>query len=241
MNSFVQLQYDLEQMLLSADALTNTNVVAYRKLRLQSEIDWSSIWTNPRNGRAGCGVLVEMPAFEVQSPNVQGPIGDLVLSCAVIEEPNLNYEPTGGTLLSAEQVCQIILDQAHQWAVVGSGVLYADVRAIADAPEFQGLLAYRVRLKLKQSRVQTQRVALPTVSESALTVTLACATPGAAIYYTQDGSFPGPSNPGATQYQAPFQQTGQTLRYCAFCLGFVQSAVGYLFNPAAPVTPPSFP
>jgi hypothetical protein len=241
MNSFIQLQYDLEQMLLSADALASINIVAYRKLRMQSEIDWSSIWNNPRNGRSGCGILVETPAFEVQSPNVSGPIGDLVLSCAVIEEPNLNLEPAGGTLLSSEQVCQIILDQAHQWAVVGSGTLYADVQAIAGAPEFKGLVAYRVRLRIKQARVQTQRCALPTVSETTLTVTLACATPGAAIYFTQDGSYPGPGNPGAAKYGAPFQQTGQTLRYCAYAANFVQSAVGYLFNPAAPVTPPSFP
>jgi Chitobiase/beta-hexosaminidase C-terminal domain len=238
MNSFVKLQYFLEQMLLSAGALSSVNIVAYRKLRLQSELDYSTVWQTPRNGRSGCGVLVEMPQFRVESPNVTGPIGDLVLSCAVLEDPDMNLAPATGTLLSAEEVSQTILDLAHQWGIDGVGAIYADRQAIEDAKEFQGLLAYRVSLRTRMVRDQTPRCALPAITESNLTVTLACATEGATINYTQDGTFPGPSNPGAQQYSEPFQQTGHELYWCAFAPGCNPSAVGYAFNPSASLTPP---
>jgi Chitobiase/beta-hexosaminidase C-terminal domain len=238
MNSFVKLQYFLEQMLLSADALASVNIVAYRKLRLQSELDYSTVWQTPRNGRSGCGVLIEMPSFRVDKPNVPGPIGDVVQTCAVLEDPDMNLAPATGTLLSAEEVAQTILDLAHQWGIDGVSSLYADYQAIEDAKEFQGLLAYRVNFRTMMTRQQTQRCAQPTISETALTVTLTCTTPNAAIYYTQDGTFPGPSNPGAALYAAPFLQTGQELYWCAFAPGYNPSAVGYAFNPSASLTPP---
>lgn len=220
------------QALLSSDQLVNINIVSYYKLRLQSEIDYSSIWENPRNGRSGCGILVEIPRFEVHSPNVSGPIGDIVHTLVVIEEPNLNFSPATGTLLTAYQVAQQALDILHQLPIGGSGTLYASARAIEDAPEFQGLMALRVKLNQKEARTQTPRVALVQVVELAGLVTLSCATPNSAIYWTLDGTFPGPSNPGAAKYVAPFQtQSGQTIRYAAFSLGYVQSAVGYLLNP----------
>lgn len=228
-------------MLLSADVLASVNVVAYRRLQLQGEIDYSTIWQTPRNGRSGCGILVEVPSFRVTRPNVPGPIGDLILSCAVVEDPDMNKAPATGTLLKAEVVSQIILDLAHQWGITGTGTMYAYAEAIKDAAEFKGLRAYRVKLQMTQVRVQTSRCALPTLSETGLTVTLTCSTAGAAIYYTQDGSFPGPSNPGAVLYNGPFQQTGQMLYWCAFAPGYNPATVGLAVNSSAALTPPQYP
>jgi len=230
---FTQLQDDLLQVLLSSDTLANVNIVSYYKLRLQEEINYSAVCLTPRNGRAGCGVVIEVPTFEVNSPNVTGPIGDIVHSLVVVEEPTMNHEPTNGTLLTAYQVAQILLDVLHQWSNGGSGQVYAAARAIADEPAFQpGLLALRVQVKQKEVRAQTPRCAQPIVSETTGFVTLACATPGATMYYTLDGTAPAPSNPGAQKYVAPFQtQSGQTIRYAAWAAGFNGSSWGYLQNP----------
>ncbi len=183
MNDFVELQEDLTQGLLAEPGLRFINVVQYRKLRLQSEIDWSTVYTTPRNGRAGCGILVEMPAFEVLHPNVSGPVGNLVLSCVALEEPNLNFGPATGTQMSAEAVSRFILDSSHQWEIGGAGVMSAvreairglwrteDLRgvmgpgtlrdAIWDAQRFEGLVAYRVKLQMQAEATPVARVSRP--------------------------------------------------------------------------------
>ena len=230
MNDIVQLQSDVGEALLSHEGLASVNVVQYRKLRVQSEVDLGAIYAVGRNGKSGCGVLVEMPTFEVSHPNLPGPSAELVITCAVLEEPNLNLEPTGGTGLSAEDVAQRVLDSLHGLDLEGTGALYADKRAIQPAEEFQGLVAYRVALRLRSLRPQTARVATPTIVEAGLNVTLTCATAGAAIYYTMEGSFPGPSNAGAVLYAESFTMTGAVLRWAAYKSGMVGSNVGEAVN-----------
>ena len=144
----------------------------------------------------------------------------------------MNMDPITGTICSAEWVAQTILDISHQWAIEGHGTAYADGQAIAEALDFDGLVAYRVKLRLKQARTQSKRVAMPTITESQLTVTLACDTPGSTIYYTMDGSFPGPSNAAATVYAAPFQMTGQDLYWAGYAPNMIPSAVGHAQNPS---------
>lgn len=244
----VRIQEDLAQGLLSEPALACIHIVPYRKLRLRSEVEWSAVYTTPRQGRAGCGVVVEMPSFEVPHPGVPGPVGNLVLSCVVVEEPNLNCDPAAGTRLSAETVAQFILDSSHQWEIGGVGVMSAvkeairglwrteDVRGMVgqgslrevvwDAQRYHGLVAYRVKLQMQAAGVPLPRVATPAAQAGGLEVTLTCATAGAEIYYTLDAGFPGPGNGAAVKYQAPFTLTGAGLRYAAYKPGWVRSHVG---------------
>ncbi|MGO8678051.1 MAG: chitobiase/beta-hexosaminidase C-terminal domain-containing protein [Limisphaerales bacterium] len=246
MNDFVELQEDLTQGLLAEPGLRFINVIQYRKLRLQSEIDWSTVYTAPRNGRSGCGILVEMPAFEVLHPNVSGPVGNLVLSCVALEEPNLNYAPATGTQMSAEEVSKFILDSSHQWEIGGAGVMSAVREAIRglwrtenlrvvgegtlrdaiwDAQRFAGLVAYRIKLQMQAAATPVGRVNPPAAQTRPSGVSLSSATMGAEIFYTWDGSFPGPGNPRATKYSAPFPPAGPVLRYAAYKPGMFRSSV----------------
>jgi hypothetical protein len=55
------------------------------------------------------------------------------------------------------------------------------------------------------------------------TITLTCARPGAAIFYTTDGTMPSPRN--GTLYTAPFALgSGITLRARAFLAGYLSGA-----------------
>lgn len=66
------------------------------------------------------------------------------------------------------------------------------------------------------------RVATPTGSDaSGATVTLSCATPGAAIFYTTDGSNPIPRT--ATLYTAPFLITNARVKARAYLAGYLRS------------------
>jgi hypothetical protein len=238
MVNFIQLQNDVTLALLASDQLANINVVQYRKLRLQSQVDLSSVYTGVRNGVSGCGILVEMPAFTVDKPNLLGPVGMLEFTLAVIEEPNINMTPatgagaTGGTQLSAEDVAQIIQDELHGLEIAGLVQLWAAPHAIVPIHAYDaacpGTVQYRVHFSMRYNRDQTPRVAMPVPSQAGDTVTLTCATNGATIYYTLDGTtpVPPPTNPGAQIYTAPVQMvSGQTLRARAFLAGMTGSGV----------------
>lgn len=232
MINFVQLQDDVTLALESAERLASINIVQYRKLRLQSEIDWSSIWQTVRNGRSGGGLLVEMPTFEAPHPNLPGPDRDLTVSVVGIEEPNLNFSPATGTLLSCEEFTQIALEELHQLLIEGLGGLYAAKTAFREAPEFQGVVAYRASLFMRGPQAPLARVALPTIIEAGLNVTLATTTAGATIFYTLDGTFPGPANPGAMQYLGAFDMvSGQTVRWAAYLTGLMGSHIGQAVAP----------
>jgi len=68
-------------------------------------------------------------------------------------------------------------------------------------------------------------VAVPTVSMSGAAATLACATSGAAIKYTLDGSNPKNSATAATYSAAVTLAAGQTIRFYASKAGLVNSCI----------------
>lgn len=212
MTDYVQLQEDVTHLLLSAPPLERISVVQFRKLRLESELSLDALWQTYRAGRCGAGILVEMPVVNVASPNVSGPAVNLILPLAVIEEPNTNFAPATGTLMSAEEIAQIIFDLLHLQAIEGLGTLRAN--AIREAAEFPpGLVAYRVELQLTAAGEQTARCAAPVISVAGGVATITTGTGGAEIRYTLDGSFPGASNPAALLYAGPFPvESGQIIR-----------------------------
>lgn len=231
MTDFVQLQEDLTQALLSATQLANINIVQLRKLRLQSEVDSAVIYTKQRNGKAGCGILVEMPTGEVKKPNVPGPELTLVCSFLVVEQPMINLNPTTGTQMTAEEALQNVLDIFHQWQVDDMGAFYAAPKPFEPVDATPGTVAYRVRFTLASPKQPTVRLTQPSIAENALEITLANSAdnPDAAIYYTTDGSYPAKTevNPGSTLYTVPFTvNSGDTIRWAAYRDGNTQSDVG---------------
>lgn len=213
MTNIVQLQEDITHALLSAETLLPVNIIQWRKMRMESDIALETIWQTPRAGRSGAGIIVEMPEFVVDKPNLAGPQAAILLPIAVLEEPNLNMSPATGTNLSAEEIAQYILEALHGVRFNGSVgfTLFAAPQAIQPADEFPGVLAYRVRLAVTFPREQRNRVDMPAILVDTLTVTLSCGTADAVIHYTLDSTFPGPSNPSALIYEGPFTVDSGTL------------------------------
>lgn len=226
MTDYVTLQDDLTALLKSADTLSTVNVVQYRKLRLQAELDASALWQTPRNGKSGVGILVQMPEIETVHANLPGPEFTTRLNFDVVEEPNINMDPTVGSLLSAEEVAQRVAELLHGYGGGNwGGALFARGPVIQPASDWpEGLLAYRVQLNLKLVRTQTARVATPTITEDHGEITLACTTADSVIYVTADGSFPGTGNPLASIYTVPWAAVaGQSIRAAAYADGLLPS------------------
>jgi len=187
------------------------------------------VYITPRvlaNGRRGLGIIVEKIEFEVTRPNLNGPQGDMILTCLILEDRLSNNSPAKGTLVPGDHAAQKILDLLHNQPIHPFGHFYADTRAIQEATDFQPLDAWRVRLRMTSSRTQTARVATPVAAEADGLVTLTCATEDARIYYSLDRSFPGPSNPAALEYAAPFAvEAGDEIFFAAFKTGYSQSSI----------------
>ncbi len=232
MSSILEIiQDDCADKLNSEDLFSTISVVAVRKLQIVSEIARRLPHLTVKNSKVGCGVLVGMPVIDVVDPNVPGPQLEVRLPFRVQENPTIN-QGSGGTQKSAEEVALNILKIVHQFQLAGFVGFYGDKGAITPNTEFEGLVTYDVTLTGRLGTTPLTKCAMPTIAEATLTITLACATSGAAIYYTADGTFPGStnlvSNGGtAVLYTVPFAVTsGTVVRYAAFKTGLIGSDVG---------------
>lgn len=224
----IRLQEDIYFGLLSSDLFAAFNIVQYRKMRVQSEIDFSTIWLTSRaNNKSGIGILLEMPTVSVNNAYLPGPQKCLTFSAVVLEQPTINMGDTG-TQVSAEDLAELLLDFLHHWIIDASGNLLAEKVAIKPADEFREVVAYRVRFTVIRSPEVIQRVDCPTLTSPAQTFSIAngANTPTAAIYYTLDDSFPGPGNPAAHLYAAPVTvPSGTWVRLAAYVAGLLPSTV----------------
>jgi hypothetical protein len=230
-SNFIKFQNFVAHYLTSYSALDKINIVTREMLMAdESRLPDDTLaievlaYITPRNGRQGAGIIVEKPGFDVSSPNLPGPEGDITLEILVLEDRLTNQGPTEGTQLAADQIAQTIMDALHWQQFEGFGQMFCDRAAMTEAKEFQPLSAYRLRFRLRMPRGQTTKVEQPTISEAALEITLACATSGAQIYFTTDGTFPGSSNAAAQLYSAPFTVTaGTVINAAAFKDGLTPS------------------
>ncbi len=229
-SDFIKLQKFAAQALLCDTELDRINIATRDEIiasedklpdaTLAAEV---LVYITPReggDGRTGCGIIIEKPEFQVNHPNLPGPEGDILLTLLVLEDPITNYGPETGTQLPAHQVSQRILEVLHGYQIEGFGQMFADTRAMQSAQDFEPLRAYRVNLRIRMPRLQDARVATPTITEDNGSITLACATTNARIFYTTDSTFPGICNPGATEYTEPFNaEVGDVIHAAAYYEG----------------------
>jgi hypothetical protein len=183
-----------------------------------------------RAGKVGACVLVRKPVLDVVDPNVPGPRCAVVQQMIILEHPTINAQ-SNGTGKSAEQLAIASLRLCHHWVPYGVSQVFVGERdAILPDDGFPGLSAYVVTLTSFIGLVPSVRVQRPTIDFSVgaapATVTLACGTVGAAIWYTTDESYPSSVNPAATLYSVPFvQATAATIRAAGELAGHDQGDV----------------
>lgn len=246
MIDLVQCQKDLTGILLSAKLLLTVNVKSYREMRIKQELDYNTLLTTARNGKSGAGILVLMPEASGNNPSVSGPVLAWKFGIVVLEMDAINMNATGGTLLNAETIAQIVMDVLHLEADERLGTFGVDRGAVAKETEyvFPGCIGYRVTLNLTSGRsVQTPRVssiqcAVDNVPVTLLTaiagvLTMTSATVGTRIRYTLDGSFPtdiNGDNTAALDYDPanpPTLASGDIVRAAGYADGMNKSASRY--------------
>lgn len=244
MIDLVQAQAELVSVLLSAQGLQTINTVSYRKMRISGELDYRSLLTTARNGKAGAGIIVLMPTAADNNPSVSGPVLGWTFGIVILEMDAVNMNATTGTLIASETITQIVMDILHLFADELLGTFNVDRTAVQDEKEyvFPGCIGYRINLILSSGRTgQTPRVSalqcsvnsvpVSSLSTNAGTLTILTATPNARIVYTTDGSFPTDTNgdnPVTQAYGGPFViNSGDTIRVVGYADGMINSAARY--------------
>ena len=214
-----RVQDDLLAKLLSEPELQHVTVVEHTKLLTGSETQVAAVWMQSRNDKLGTAIVVAAPWFENEAAATAMTKVLLVMPLWVICHPDTALATAAGSGVSAEAAVLTARRLLRGWAVEGVGSFFTEGRSFEQfqPPANLDVVGYQLLLKCTLLQADCARVAVPTFSQSGSTVTLACVTASSTIYYTLDGSFPGPGNSAALTYASPFTVTsGQTVRAAAY-------------------------
>lgn len=235
--SIALLQEDIGFKLNSEAFFANINVQLERKELYSSEVAVATVWETVKGGASGVGVIVAMPKVNVQAPD--GPIEFVCRQMiTVLEEPNINQTTGTGTQIFAEDIGVYIAQLLHEFGLAQNITLYADGETMVPNREYKDIRGVDVHLNYKFTPGELNACATVPISfapgSGAYQVTLSCATSGATILYTTDGSFPGAANGAAQTYNGQFNVPyGTQVRAAAYKTGLVGSAVWTETAPSA--------
>ncbi|WP_009964074.1 chitobiase/beta-hexosaminidase C-terminal domain-containing protein [Verrucomicrobium spinosum] len=218
------LQEDVYGRLANDVFFSDIPVLLARKGLVDSDVELALSGLNEKDGKAGSCVIVLMPEVDAPEGESPGPVIEVVQSFQVIVRPLIADDTaSGGVGKNAEQIGVNVLNLLHRYVPRRVGnVLTADKKPMRplQAP-VQGEVHYLVVLRLRTGLDRVRKVMEPQITPGE-TITLTCGTAGAEIYWTADGSYPGPANEAATLYSGPITLPPETV----FPIDF--QAVAYL-------------
>jgi hypothetical protein len=158
------------------------------------------------------GVIIAPVSFKSTVPNLPGPFFDKVkMSIFVTENNTLNRQ--GDSFVTAQNLTVLVAAALHRFAPAGINerVIVTDILPVPfpkpDDDNQPTLNMWYVEGTCGGGIGYNKGVIAPVTfaSVDSTHVTLSCVTPGAAIWFTLDGSHPNPANP--TAHLAVMQQT----------------------------------
>lgn len=221
-----RFQDHLLAKLLSEPLLNSVAIVSFRK---QITLDTASR-TAPhlagRNGKVGSGILINLPSADPTDDDLGGAQMIANVSLDILNKDDLALVLSNGSQLTAEDVVAIVWFLLHQWLHQGTGAGNWFVSGFDPIEDQRGAYGYRLILTVRFANDQPAKCANVIAVVAGGHATLTCATAASAVYYTLDGSFPGPGNSAAVLYAAPFAvSSGQTLLTAAYKASYIGSDV----------------
>jgi hypothetical protein len=222
-------QDDLTERLESDEVFAQTvKVFSQRKGITENDVMTALGAVNSINGKAGLVVIVLMPQLIPDAPDAPGPRYYVRYPIQVIDWPTYR-RVQGGNQISAETIAQRVRQVVHGTQFGRGQSLYFDGLETAPMAE-QTQVSYIIFFRRLGNDPQLARPAnvvfSPKSGTAPLTVTLTCATVGVDIWYTTDGSYPGPENENSTLYMGPVAiASGLTMRASAVITGSQQGDV----------------
>ena len=188
-----------------------------------------------KSGRVGVAVIVLQILADDDYPEVG--LGPMTLRPAfqVVENVELN-KGANGTQKSARRVARRIRDVIKTLSLGGIVTEFKPDKPAIEPVELAAELgktvrAYQVNFVTYESddepAGQVDPPQFAAVDGPTPQVEITCATAGAAIWYSLDGSYPAPGRPGASLYTAPLDipEAGLTVRAACYQAGLIASQV----------------
>ena len=166
-------------------------------------------------------VLVDWLSLHNTNPDTPGPwFSQGIFLVEIMENPALNL--TGPDV---DEVAENAANVLHLAMLESQNTAVVETITKADNDDLRRNVR-QVRLTFPlgfQPRVlpALEEVTIYPLTQGSQSVTLACLTPGAALFFTLDGSYPSPRNPSASLYVSPVGvSSGQLLQARAWRAGY---------------------
>ncbi len=231
------LQEDVAAVLAATPSLSGATVLADNQGDIEN-LTLRALGTRTEsNGKMGLVVIVLLPEVMDTEANLPGPQVLVEVKVQVIEQVLVNRDETSGTGIRSSQAALRVLAALHLLNL-GKQILYSDKQAVKPVPVKTGYVSHAVTLRAKDPslagalKTAALGVTLDTSnstmgSPSHAVIILDCATEGATIYYTADGTYPSPAT--AEVYVAEtgieMPEVGTVVRAAAFAPGHNPSDV----------------
>jgi hypothetical protein len=225
-NIFYLLQTDVKERLENDAFFSDVKVLLKRDGVTEQEVEIATGPQSKKAGKTGACCIVIMPEIPDTEGEGPGPSFPIEISVQVVEAPATNDLASVGTGKKAERIAFNVLNLLHLYSPFHLGsTLVSRKRPIRPFEIGRSdWVSYLVSLEMRSSCDRTNKVANPNISVVGTTVSLTCATVGAFIYYTTDGSYPGAANAEAVLYAAPFEAApGTMVRAVAYLANFIPS------------------
>lgn len=229
-DDFLELMQMEIVALLQADEVIGTLPVLHERIGgvLEEAAKAVSVYTEG-SGKTGVCVIALQPIADDEMPAAPGGILETEWTVLVLEEPAVNDVAGSGHQLKALKIARRILRVMKLYQAGGLATTFVPAKKGCIVPVGNPLasVAYEVRMRCTETSAGTMlKAATPVISPASgaapQTITLTCATTGASIYYTTDGTLPRSGH--GVLYAAPFSMgAAGMVRARAYKTGYIGS------------------
>jgi hypothetical protein len=179
-----------------------------------------------RNGKVGAGIIIGLPVADPAKADndIPGAQFESRIPLDILVKDDISLVVSNGAGITAEQIAITVWLLLSQFLNQATGSGNWTIEGWDPIEDKKGAYGYRIVIVARGAEDQPAKVAAPTANFAGGNCTLTTATGGAIIYYTTDGTFPGPWTAPAgytanssQAYSAPFSApTGTQICACAF-------------------------
>jgi hypothetical protein len=158
-----------------------------------------------------CGLAIAIGSAKGKPTNRNGStlLEDLTFLIQIVEHKGNNMSATIGTLIHCDDAFEELRVLIDNWSPNGHSAFQVREWEEDDYGD-PALRGWVVEVLItNQAPRQLVKVARPVITDGETTLTMTCATSGASIYWTRDGTLPTPTN--GSLYTAPVDDTSTDL------------------------------